>query len=800
MSAGSAFASAPDSLLSEGQASPRPRQVLFLGKQVTTHHRPDLFHTMMRLPWAERDLGMTFTVNLSDLNATTLSGYDAIFIYGNAFYQVTAGQQVAFQQYADGGGGVAAMHVACWSSPDAGLITSVIGGAFLGHHAIQEFSQVILPVEHPILNGLGTYMSVDEPYLFKNVAPDRTILTMREGPVAPEAMTWVRQQGLGRVFYHSGGHDARTWVQPNFRELVTRGIEWVCKEGGGPEIASLGKARIGQGGAVAVRATLAGAPAKQAVLTRMNGRWHRPVLEGETLYDLGSGTHAPAAEDALRIGGEAGAPVLAMRSRFLDTGGNPRGGWWTGRGGLARSVIREGGDLSWGNALLAVAAVPAGLVPELVMNASGRSVAQVFVDRPAAPELDTVLVESSADGHAALLVVEGEAWETESEPWTCGDLRGAKLSLSNSGVLAAVLPGAEDDAVLALRSGHAWGIELREGMPVPGVEGAGPLADLAGVRINDAGGRVVAAGFSSGRALLGRAGGDSAWSVLLAAGSQPWVAPGESLELPADGSGLWVDAGGTVWQLAAIAAGGSSVRCVVKITPAGESSLLCREGAALKLGMEMVTVESLGETSDWACGPAGIACGRLTVSAAGGPPYDVLVRWHGRHPLPVLAVGQPLAAADPAFVVADFLVDGGGSPQDGHGGFLAADGNWVATVTDSGGSVRLVQGTSITDLDGDGREDLLEAALGGNPLVADAGLPLSGIEPVAAGAKLQFLRDPDGPFDYQVELSGDLDTWEPAVSSPVPAADQSGVPAGYQRMEIALTGDSGFARVRVSAD
>lgn len=786
-------------LLASGAPSQRPRQVLFLGRQVTNHHRPDLFHTMMRLPWAERDLKMTFTVNLSDLNTTTLSGYDAIFIYGNAFSAVTSGQQAAFQQYANEGRGVAAMHVACWSSPDAPLITSVIGGAFLGHHLIQEFSQVILPVEHPILNGLGTYTSVDEPYLFKNVAPDRTILTMREGPHAPEAMTWVRQQGQGRVFYHSGGHDSRTWVQPNFQELVTRGIEWVAKPGGGPVITGLGKARIGNGGAIAVRATLAGTSEKQAVLTRLGDRWHRPVLEGETLYDLGSGTHTPAAHDPLRIGGESALPVLAMAGGFIDAGEMARHGWWTGRGGLARSVAREGADLGWGSGFLTVAAVPEGIVPELVMNAGGTTVAQVFVERESAPELDTALVRAMG-GTTEVLLVEGGMLPDGEATWTCGDLRSMRLSLNNGGLLAAVMPGEDGGKVVVTRAADAWDFSLRTGTSVPGLPAAGTVTDLREVRLNDAGAMVAAARLDAEGAVLRRDPISSGWSLLLRDGPQLWLAGGETLLLPEDGTGTWIDAGGTVWLLAGIGDGESVAGCLIKIDPAGTATLLCREGGSLVLGDETVTLDSLGSPDGWSCGPAGIAAGRMTVTPATGPVRDVLVRWSGRHPLPVLAAGAMFRSAAGEFEVAGFQVDGGGTPEDGKGGFLTSGGEWVATATDSGGVDRLIHGAGIADLDGDGRDDLLEVALGGDPAAADPGTPLLGIDPVPAGAVLRFFRKPGAPFDYVVEISGDLDDWQPSVAEPQPSADQDSVPSGYQRMELPLAGDRGFARVRVSAD
>ncbi|WP_193210834.1 ThuA domain-containing protein [Luteolibacter marinus] len=794
----------PASVLATGDPSPRPREILFLGRQVNGHHNPGAFHSLMRLPWAERDLKITFTTQLTDMNAAKLGQHDALFIYGNAFSYISGDQEEAIKRYADGGGGVAAMHVACWSSPPANTVTSVIGGAFLGHYAIQEFTQVILEVDHPILKGLGTYTSVDEPYQFQNLATDRTILTVRPGPGPETEMTWVRLQGLGRVFYHSGGHDARTWVQPNFQELVTRGIEWVAKDGGGPAITGLGKARIGGGGAIAVRATLAGTAEKQAVLTRLGDRWHRTVLEGETLYDLGSGTHAPSADDPLRVGGEAAMPVIAMQSGFVDSVQIPRCGWWTGRGGLVRSLAREGADLSWGSGFLTVAAVPEGVVPELVMNAGGTAVAQLFVASGSSPEPDTALVEA-AGGTAAVLVAEGEVLDDSGSPWTCGDLRTARLSLNNGGWLAAMLPDAGGGQALVSRVADEWLFLLKTGSGVPGLPVAGTVTELRDVRLNDAGDLIAAVRLGSDGALLRRSASGGEWSVVLRDGGQPWLAAAEALVLPADGKGTLVDAGGTVWQRAGVDDGVEVTACLVKVTPDGTAAMLCREGGPLALGGETVTLDSLAGPDAWSCGPAGMACGRLTVTPAEGLAREVLVRevlvrWNGRHAMPVVEAGADFLTSDGPLEAAGFLVDGGGTSEDGKGGFMTAEGQWVATVIETGGSAHLIHGCAIADLDGDGRDDSLEEALGGNPVVADPGTQLLGIEPVPAGAALVFLRRIGGPFEYRVETCGDLGDWQASAAEPQVAANQDGVPAGYQRMALPLAGERGFARIRVSTD
>lgn len=784
-----------------GQDSPRPRQVLFLGRQVNSHHDPGGFHSMMRQQWAERNIRMKFTIQMSDLNATTFAQQDALFAYGNAFYFEGPQTALAIEAFANAGGGVAVMHVGCWSYTTDVKWTQIVGGGFYGHYAFTEFTQEILDVDHPILKGLGTYTSVDEPYQFRDLSPDRTILTVRNGPGPRTEMTWVRMQGLGRVFYHSGGHDARTWVQPNFQEIITRGIEWVSKTGDGPPVAAIDRARIGNGGAVAVRASLDG-PGEElldAIFVEQGGTWYRPVLEGEVLYDTGSGSHAPQPGDVLRVGGQTAVPVMALGSKFNDAAQVSRWGLWTGRGGMARVAAQEEGWLSWGSGYLPVVAPPAGATPELVMNAAGTTVAQVFVTREGFPELDTALIRSaSGTGAPSILLVEGEDPALVGGPWVCGDLSTARLSLNGPGHLAAILPGTGGKRLM-IDSGSGWTSLLATGEGVPGLAGGATLDDLREVRLNDAGSLMVAARINASGTILRRAVGATDWSALVTDGPQPWLAEGESLVLPADGKGCLIDAGSNVWLLATIAAEGVNSRCLLKISPAGSVDLMCREGGTLALAGQAVAVTALGPAEDWSCGPAGMACGRVTVTPPGGTAGDVLVRWNGKHALPAVESGAVFHEATGDFTVAGFRLDGGGTAEDGKGGFVTSGGEWVAVATAAGGGDRLIHGSSLADLDGDGRDDLLEDALGGNPALPDA-TPLLGIEPVPAGARLQFLKKTGGPFSYQIESSTNLTLWLPAAVVPNVSADQSGVPAGFQRMEFTLGGGSGFARVRVEPD
>jgi hypothetical protein len=108
----------------------------------------------------------------------------------------------------------------------------------------------------------------------------------------------------------------------------------------------------------------------------------------------------------------------------------------------------------------------------------------------------------------------------------------------------------------------------------------------------------------------------------------------------------------------------------------------------------------------------------------------------------------------------------------------------------------------LRDLDGDAVDDWLELAFGTDPEDASdgqSGLPrmiFDGGEPA-----VEFRRQsPPGSLEYLLEESADLIKWVPATAIQTPAADQSGLPAGIERV-LATDGANGFRkffRLRVS--
>jgi len=211
-----------------GPAAGRPLKVLFLGDQ--GHHRPADRAAQITPVLAGRGIQVTYTDKLADLNRQTLKAYDALVIYAN-INDIGPGQEQALLDYVEGGGGFVPLHCASYCFLNSPRYIALVGAQFQ-RHGTGEFDTKIVDPSHPIMKGFEPFHTWDETYVHhKHNDKDRHLLQVRAEGKSEEPWTWVRTQGKGRVFYTAYGHDARTWQNPSFHDLVERGIRWAAGKG-----------------------------------------------------------------------------------------------------------------------------------------------------------------------------------------------------------------------------------------------------------------------------------------------------------------------------------------------------------------------------------------------------------------------------------------------------------------------------------------------------------------------------------------------------------------------------------------
>ncbi|PQO44029.1 PVC-type heme-binding CxxCH protein [Blastopirellula marina] len=212
-------------------ADEAPIRILFLGDQ--GHHRPADRAAQMLPVMKERGIDIEYTEDVTALNKDRLKQYDGLMIYAN-IENITPDQEAAMLDYVVKGGALIPLHCASYCFLNSPAYVDLVGGQFQKHGG-EVFTTVIAEPNHPIMKGFHGFQSWDETYIHhRHNDRDRIVLEYRvQGGQADgktqEPWTWIRTQGAGRVFYTAWGHDARTWGNPGFMNLVERGVRWATK-------------------------------------------------------------------------------------------------------------------------------------------------------------------------------------------------------------------------------------------------------------------------------------------------------------------------------------------------------------------------------------------------------------------------------------------------------------------------------------------------------------------------------------------------------------------------------------------
>ena len=206
-------------------AEPAKLNILFLGDNAG--HKPKERFAILQPVLEKKGIALSYTDSLDDINLANLNKYDGLMIYANQ----SPGKPEhvkAIIDYVESGKGFIPLHCASYCFTKNDDYINLVGAQFRSHQT-GTFRVNNIAADHPIMKGYGGFESWDETYVHhKHNEKDRTVLEVRDEKDLKEPWTWVRTQGKGRVFYTAWGHDARTWNQPGFHNLVERGTRWAC--------------------------------------------------------------------------------------------------------------------------------------------------------------------------------------------------------------------------------------------------------------------------------------------------------------------------------------------------------------------------------------------------------------------------------------------------------------------------------------------------------------------------------------------------------------------------------------------
>lgn len=185
-----------------------------------------VFQSMEGIAFVREDLD----VFVDDPNQ---KAYETVVFYNFHRPYPTETQAKAILALTERGQGLVILHHAILAFPEWDAYSDICGiddRADFGYFPKQTLQMQVTDPTHPITEGLADWEMGDETYTMKSADEDSTILLTVDHPNSMDVIGWAREYGNSRIFCLQSGHDNVTYSNPNFREVLRRGIEWCAKQ------------------------------------------------------------------------------------------------------------------------------------------------------------------------------------------------------------------------------------------------------------------------------------------------------------------------------------------------------------------------------------------------------------------------------------------------------------------------------------------------------------------------------------------------------------------------------------------
>lgn len=110
----------------------------------------------------------------------------------------------------------------------------MVGGHFVGHPHVGEYTVEVRDPAHPITQGLPGSFIYDSEQYYMLVDPGVIVLAdsvyAHDGQYATMPVIWTKQWGQGRVFYSALGHQAKEFTRyPAVAKMTVEGMKWASR-------------------------------------------------------------------------------------------------------------------------------------------------------------------------------------------------------------------------------------------------------------------------------------------------------------------------------------------------------------------------------------------------------------------------------------------------------------------------------------------------------------------------------------------------------------------------------------------
>ncbi|NQT85706.1 ThuA domain-containing protein [bacterium] len=126
------------------------------------------------------------------------------------------------------GQGIVLLHHGLLAYPEWPVWNAIAGmddRSFVHYH--DETTRVkVVDTEHPVTAGIADWDMLDETYTMQDAGEGCRVLLRVDHPRSMRDLAWTRRYRDSRVFCYQSGHNADTWQDESFREVLRRGILW----------------------------------------------------------------------------------------------------------------------------------------------------------------------------------------------------------------------------------------------------------------------------------------------------------------------------------------------------------------------------------------------------------------------------------------------------------------------------------------------------------------------------------------------------------------------------------------------
>jgi hypothetical protein len=156
--------------------------------------------------------------------------YDVLLFYNmpRGAPEAESKNRAVLEQLGANGQGIFLLHHAILAYGEWPFWAEMVGipDRSFGFSMQRKLSIEIADGHHPITQGMEAWQMLDETYSMDSAGQDSHLLLTTDHPDSMRVLGWTREFRKSRVFCLQSGHDNLTYVDPNFRKTVLRGIQW----------------------------------------------------------------------------------------------------------------------------------------------------------------------------------------------------------------------------------------------------------------------------------------------------------------------------------------------------------------------------------------------------------------------------------------------------------------------------------------------------------------------------------------------------------------------------------------------